>query len=294
MNIAFCINRLALIGLGVTVSSLIRNCSDSGKLCIWFLVTDLNLNDKERINKLLLREKFKGSHHIIDLHLKEEFGEFRSLHGDWTTYGRLQLCDIINEERILYLDADLVVEMDILEADVIDMKQYALGAVYGCELPYSLDGAFFMKEFGLPKESMYFNSGILLMDLNKWRSEKSKEKCLEIARKYPKELFSHDQSLLNIIFANNFARLPDKFNCPWLSFSTRPITAEKMIIHFVGSPKPWDIFGKIFHSGYQTWKGYLDRQWAKSYFRINTGDLRRAWKIKRSYLNSLVKKIKSR
>jgi lipopolysaccharide biosynthesis glycosyltransferase len=293
MNIAFCINRLALIGLGVTVSSLIRNCSDTTKLSIWFLGTDLNSIDKERISQLLKRENYMGKHHIIDLHLKADFGEFRSLHGDWTAYGRLILCDIINEERVLYLDADLVVELDVLEAENIYLNNYALGAVNGCELSYALDGAFIMREFGLSSKSIYFNSGILLIDLNKWRSRKIKEKCLEIARKYPMDLLSHDQTLLNIIFANNYERLPDKFNCPWLSFSQRPNTSEKMIIHFVGSPKPWDIGGKIFHGGYYTWKGYLEKEWAKYYYHINTKDISRAWKIRRSYINSLVKKIRS-
>jgi lipopolysaccharide biosynthesis glycosyltransferase len=182
MNIAFCVNRLALIGLGVTISSLIRNCSDSGKLSIWFLGSDLTEKDKQNICKLLAAEKFNGKHHIIDINPKEEFGMFRSLYDDWTTYCKLLLPEIVTEERVLYLDADLAVELDVLDAEYFDLDGYAMGAVNGSKLKYVLDGTFIINEIGLSPETDYFNAGILLMDLQIWRSEKLKEKCLNIAR----------------------------------------------------------------------------------------------------------------
>lgn len=89
MNIAFCINRLALIRLGVTVSSLIRNCSDSKQITLWFLCAGLLKEDKSNIEQLLANEGFQGKQHCIDFDSVAHFGSFRSLHGDWTPYGRL-------------------------------------------------------------------------------------------------------------------------------------------------------------------------------------------------------------
>jgi lipopolysaccharide biosynthesis glycosyltransferase len=292
MNIAFCINRLALIGLGVTVSSLIRNCSDSGNLSLWFLAMDLNLEDKENIVQLLEKENFKGKHLILDFNPNSEFGEFNSLHGDWTTYGKFLLPEIINEERVLYLDADLVVELDVLDAEEVDLKGYAIGAKYGSMLKFALDGAFITKAFGLPPESDYFNAGILLFNLQMWRSEKIKDFCLSLARKYPNELVSHDQTILNAAFSGSFARLPENYNCAWNANGQKPQVAQKMIIHYAGSPKPWDIGGKIIHAGYNTWIKYLDSDWSKSYYRITSKSLKRLWKIRRSYVRWFIKKIK--
>src|SRR6218665_1078394 len=101
MNIAFNINRLAMIGLGVTLNSLLKNCSDPKKLNIYILCADLNADDKENIHKLLNRYGLTTIN-LIDFDAKEHFGSFRSLQGDWTPYGRLLLADYIKDDSVLY------------------------------------------------------------------------------------------------------------------------------------------------------------------------------------------------
>jgi lipopolysaccharide biosynthesis glycosyltransferase len=186
----------------------------------------------------------------------------------------------------------LVVELDVLETEAIDLNGYALAAVNGSKLKFVLDGEFIIREIGISPESEYFNSGVMLMNLQKWRSEELKEKCLDVARKYPTEIRSHDQTLLNAIFANNYARLPQKYNCAWLGYIPKPVVANDMILHYVGSPKPWDIGGKILHAGYKTWRKYLDGDWSKAYYHIRANNLVRTWKIRRSYIRFIMKKIK--
>jgi lipopolysaccharide biosynthesis glycosyltransferase len=131
-----------------------------------------------------------------------------------------------------------------------------------------------------------------LFDLNEWRLNNIKEQCLRIAKQYPMELLSCDQSLLNAIFAGKFAYLPAQFNCAWYAEKPRPVIAEKMILHFVGSPKPWDPFAFLFHNGYYTWRKYLTPEWNTFFGRLNLADISRAWNIRRSYLRSIQRKLK--
>ena len=287
MNIAFNINSLALVGLGVSISSIIRNSSDCNRLKFWFLCVNLTRREKSQIERLLNFEDFFGTYEFIDYDPISHFGSFRPLHGDWTTYGRLLLADMIHEDQVLYLDADLVVELDVLDVQDFDFGGQALAAVGGGKYKYTLGRDFYINKLGISPEVEYFNSGVLLINLPQWRTSNVKERCLEIARKYPNELPSHDQSLLNLIIAGNFSKLPPSFNCEWLAYQFKPIVSEKMILHFIGSPKPWDPMGFFLHKGYQTWKRYLSPEWSAEFGHYGFADYKRVWLIRRSYLRTI-------
>lgn len=291
MNIAFNINRLAMVGLGVTLNSLLKNCSDPQKLNIYILCADLNHDDKENIYKLLKRYGLIKIE-LIDFNAKEHFGTFSSLQGDLTNYGRLLLQDYILDEKVLYLDADLVVELDVLSLENFDFQGKAIAAVNAGELRFALDYSFLNNDIGLDLDLPVFNSGIVLFNLKMWREKDIKSKCLTFGQKYSTKLISHDQTILNALFAGNFAYLPDEFNLPWYAHINKPVS-KKAILHFVGSPKPWDLFGRYFHKGFSVWKSYLDTFWKKAYYNYNYNDFLRAWHIRRSYARTLMVKIKS-
>jgi lipopolysaccharide biosynthesis glycosyltransferase len=279
---------MALPGFGPTISSLLRNCPDSGRMTIWFLCAGLKEEDKINITCLLMKENFKGKNHYIDFNPEEQFGQFNSLHGDWTTYGRLLLPELlINEDSVLYLDADLIIEVDVTTLEGFDFQNNALAALSRSTLRHALDNSFLTGKLGLSPETRYFNCGILFLDLAAWRSGHFKRECLSIAKKYPADLISHDQTLLNAVFGSRFTQLPEVLNCPWYAGKPRPAIGDKMILHFLGSPKPWDIGGKWMHEGYILWKQYLDADWARYYNRFTLKNLGRIWKIRKSYGRAL-------
>ena len=290
MNIAFNINRLAMIGLGVTLNSLLKNCSNPKKINIYILCADLNQDDKENIYKLLFGYGLINVE-LIDFNAKEHFGNFKSLQGDWTAYGRILLQDYILEDTVLYLDADLVIELDVMKLEGFDFEGKAIAAVNGGPIRYSLENLFFCDEIGINPEVASFNSGVLLMNLKVWRQNDIKNQCLAFGRSYPNKLKSADQTILNGLFAGNFAFLPNEFNLPWYAHSDRP-RSKKAILHFVGSPKPWDLFGKYFHNGFLVWKSYLDTAWKKAYYNHNYNDFLRVWHIRKSYARSFMLKNK--
>lgn len=293
MNIAFCINPIGLIGLGATVLSLLRNCSNPAKLTLWFFCAGVSKDDKAQLTRLLDSENFDGKYRIVDFNPVTLFGDLCSLHGDWTAYGRLLLADHIGDEQVLYLDSDLLVELDVLEVYNFNFDGLPLAAVGGGSFKYTLGNKFYINTIGLPADADYFNSGVLLVNLEKWRSDNVKDKCLQIASKYPKELPSHDQSLLNIFCAGSFAKLPQSFNCAWLSYESKPTISDKMILHFVGSPKPWDPFGHLIHNGYHTWLKYANHEWQSYFNKLTINQLARLWHLRRSYARNIIWKFRA-
>lgn len=287
MDVVFNINSLGLEGLGATLTSLIRNCSSPKELDLFFLCVELNQNDKNNISQLLKLENFNGTSKYINIDVKAKFGHLKSLHGDWTTYGRLLIADYLKSDTALYLDADLIVSLDVLTLTGLDFEDHILAAVYSSTVEWALEKSFFIDRLKWSKEEGYFNAGIIYFNLKRWRELNIETQWKSLSDKYPNELVSHDQTLLNAICKSQFKHLPAQFNSPWYAGRKKPINADVAIIHFVGSPKPWDLFARITHQGYNMWHAYNLDFWKKEYSRITTEKLKRTWKIKRSIMKSI-------
>lgn len=295
MNVAFCVNRLGMVGLGVTISSLIRNCSSPEKLTFFFICAYVLDKHKKEIQRLLKEEKFEGKDRFIDFDPVSIFGSYGSLHGDWTTYGRLLLCDFIDDDTVLYLDSDLVIEVDILGLCNFNFNGKALAAVLGGTLKTELENDFFINKVGLNPDVESFNAGVLYFNLKEWRLNRIKEQCFALANLFPNDLVSHDQTLLNAVFAGNFSKLPEGFNCAWLPNYEKPIVvgAGGVIYHYIGSPKPWDLFGSTIHNGFKVWKNYSTRNWERNHSSYSLQNLQRTWNLRRSYFRVLIDKVKA-
>jgi lipopolysaccharide biosynthesis glycosyltransferase len=291
MDIVFNINYWGLTGLGATLTSLIRNCSDNKALTLWFLCSDMQPTDKSNILQLLKDEKFEGQTQFIDFDAQKTFGHLRSLHGDWTTYGRLLISKIIPSDTALYLDADLVVLIDVLALKNLDFSNHILAAVFGCTLDWAYDKSFFINKLNWPLDTHYFNAGIIFFNLKKWRETDTDKKWKALTEKYPNDILSHDQTVLNALCKGQFALLPASFNTPWNPATDRPQNSEKAILHFVGSPKPWDVLGHIIHKGYATWHAYNTPFWRQQYRVVTPESLKRAWAIKGSLILNLKKRF---
>lgn len=291
IDIVFNINQLALEGMGATLTSLVKNCSDNSQLKLNFFCSSLTKTDKENISNLLEQEKFLGQVNFIDFEPSLIFGHLPSLHGQYTIYGRLLISEYIKSDFALYLDADLVILLDILELVNYDFQKNALAATFGCKIPWSLDHAFFENTLHWGADRDYFNSGVVLFNLKHWRENKMDAKWKNLAARYPDQLTSHDQTLLNAICDGNFSYLDGKFNNLWEPGNKPPENWKNSILHFSGSPKPWDLLGKVIHPGYATWKSYNSDYWKDKYGKLTLAKLIRSWKIKKSLIKHLSNRV---
>lgn len=294
MDIVFNINKVGMEGLGSTLTSLVRNCSNTEELTFWFLCSELTERDKANVRKLLDSENFKGNIEFADFDAKRSFGHLRSLHGDWTAYGRLLIADIVPMDVALYLDADLVINLDILSLKEFRLDDQLVGAVFGSLIVHTLDKLFFINQLGWRDDKRYFNSGVVIMNLQKWRSDNVEKQWKDLANKFKDDLVSHDQTVLNALCGGNFAQLPKEFNMPWGANKPKPELADKSILHFVGSPKPWDLFGKYAHNGYQCWNNYNTPFWKTEYGKMTPDKWSRTWNIRRSLFRSMKMKALSK
>jgi lipopolysaccharide biosynthesis glycosyltransferase len=156
--------------------------------------------------------------------------------------------------RVIYLDTDVIVAGDIREVWETDLEGAPVAAVADA---YQ-DMAEFAGRWTLPENDLgYFNSGLLLIDLNQVRQGELFSETMRIIVEHDKALRFPDQCALNIVFWGHWKPLPLKWNVqrnnaiPAMSaelpLERRLENAWPSMIHYTGPQKPW------VHDGYHPW-----------------------------------------
>lgn len=217
------------------VATTIASICDNTKSFVDFYILDSGISqqNQEKINSL--STKFNNfSIEFITIDIEKEFAKFEvTSYLSLATYTRFLIPQLKpNLNKVLYLDVDIIALGDIAELYNQNLNDFALGAIkdqgkadYISMLKNNLD---------MTEDSTYFNAGILLMDLKKWRQEKIIEKLFEIEEKYRGNLLCNDQDILNKYFENNFKILDKKFN-------VMVENDEIVVRHYVSKTKPWNI-----------------------------------------------------
>src|SRR5690606_37561944 len=108
-----------------------------------------------------------------------------------------------------YLDVDMLVMSDISHLWMIDTGDYAVAAVLDRSkfVSSSWAGIPNYEELNIPSDTKYFNSGLLIMDLKKWREMNAIKSILDVIHYNARHVIFPDQYGLNVVFANNWFEL---------------------------------------------------------------------------------------
>ncbi len=212
---------------------------------------------KERLTLINNTVQSRGSTlRVYDMSSYDCFDNlFTSGHISKAAYFRLDIANILPEEvnKVIYMDVDLLVLQDIAELWQYDLQGRPLAAVpdYGIMASKRL-----MKQkqnvIGLPTDSLYFNSGVVIMDLEQWRKYDYAKQVIDLAA--VGNLPHHDQDALNKVFVENWMALPLKWNVipPVFNLFSKILLngdlrknaiaarKDKAILHFAGRYKPWE------------------------------------------------------
>ena len=186
--------------------------------------------------------------HLFSIHISDDiFKDYKTLEhiSSSSSYYRLMIPKLINQDRILYLDSDIIVNgplsdfyySDLGDAPIGVVKDYGLGEHF--PFPY-LDASVSKK---------YFNSGVLLVDCAKWRNEGLVDTLLQTVEEYGDQVLYGDQCILNIVlretakyysFTENaqvqyIEAIKNQHNIKSISLDATPT-----IIHYAAKHKPWD------------------------------------------------------
>lgn len=235
--------------VGATMRSVIW--SSSRKVCFHILHDDsLTPDNREKLTYIAAGDGHRIEFHSCDL---ESVGStVNTRHYTIGSLYRLMIPEMVPQlDRGIYLDADMLVNRDICELWDIDLEDYAMAAV---------------REPGVQR--VYYNSGILYMNLKILREDEKKygksmlERCVEVIRKM--ESLFPDQDAINILYANRILPIDEG----WNTFTGNEITAdrkaENCIYHygasFINLMQPNEVDQKMI-------RAYAETPWGEDLLR---------------------------
>ncbi|HFI0633041.1 TPA: SP_1767 family glycosyltransferase [Streptococcus suis] len=169
---------------------------------------------------------------------------------NYTTFLRYFIPDIVKEDKVLYLDCDMVVTKDLTDLFQTDMQGKPLAAVK------DLGGQVYFDQH-------VFNAGCLLIDNKQWKAENMTRHLIEMTNEWHDKVSQDDQSILNMVFQDRWLELENEYNFITIHqmFSDYPLDhpTYPAIIHYLTERKPWSIYTQSLFR--DLWWFYHDLEW---------------------------------
>ncbi|MDD1503982.1 glycosyltransferase family 8 protein [Lysinibacillus sp. CNPSo 3705] len=222
----------------ITIISILQN-TKSNNIIFYFLDEGIGRENREYLHTEV--NNLKGNIEFIAID-KEIFSNFHvSGHIKQSTYYRLIAPNLLpaDIEKAIYVDSDVIVNEDIANLFYIDIENFIIAAVEESEQDSER-----IKKLGI-ENSCYFNAGIILMDLIKWRNADITKKTFQYIVENPDKLIYWDQDALNAIFGGEWYQLEAKWNVQTNFFELekyKEVCLNPAIVHFTTDVKPWHIY----------------------------------------------------
>lgn len=237
----------------VAMTSVLNN-TDKPEQIRFFLIDDnIDKNNKKACMQSVANNG--GQLHIIKANEKALSNVFVSGNLTRAAYFRLDIPNILPDDvkKVIYIDCDLLVLDDIEKLWNFDMQNKPVAAAEDFGILSSkgkLDEK--VKNIGIQKGDSYFNSGVLLIDIEQWRENDYAARLITLVGE--RNFRHHDQDALNYMFIGKWAKLslrwnviPPVFNMmPRIAFNSgmRKTAVEALknigIFHYAGGYKPWE------------------------------------------------------
>jgi hypothetical protein len=156
------------------------------------------------------------------------------------TYFRIQLPQVVNVPRLIYLDCDTLVFRDLAELFDLELAPgKILAAARDSEtLSLSQDSSALAKAMKLPTEGTYFNCGVMLMDLDQLRRQHFFESALDFLNRWSGKYRFWDQSAINFLLHRQIDDLPEHWNRASWRFDAQQNNDLDCVLHYTTSA-PW-------------------------------------------------------
>lgn len=253
---------------GALINSIVQNASSELNYDIVVLENGISRRNKQRLLSLVKQ----NSHFSLRFFDVNAFSELKDLyvraHFSISTYARLFIPHLFVEyEKVIFIDADTVVESDLAELMIVPLGNNLIAAVKDIVMegfvklgtPAHAEGKvltaeeYLKTELNMVDPEKYFQAGILVFNMTQMIKENTFVALINALKE--KNYWFLDQDIMNRVFYDRVHYLPWEWNVyhgngntddffPNLKFATyMSFLKSRMhpkMIHFAGNEKPWD------------------------------------------------------
>lgn len=260
MNILVTLNSNYIKPLKVMLKSLFLNNQEE-RFTIYLMHSSISRKELDDLDNYI---KIHGSQlEIVDIDDSYFTNAPILLHYTKEMYYRLLAFRFLPQdlERILYIDPDILVINPIRELYNTDIKDYLYAAAYHDFITVRKVNKLRLNPY---KIDAYFNSGVLLMNLELQRQLIDEQSIYDFVEKNRSKLIMPDQDILNALYSKQIKALDEKlynYDARYYRYykiksngicDMDYIIRNTVILHFCGKRKPWKKrYSGKFHSLYK-------------------------------------------
>lgn len=192
--------------MGISMISLFENNKESKEINVYLFGDGIARENEEKL--MSIAQKYHRGFQIIDVNELKLPEKLYTTQYPKSAYSRLFAYDLLPKdiEKVLYLDCDIIVVGNLEDLYNRDVNNYAFMAVQD----FLSNG--YKKKIGIKKTDTYINTGVMLLNLKKFRELPLTERIEAFVGKYSKAICHADQDIFNGIFQGEFAVLPPYYN----------------------------------------------------------------------------------
>ena len=245
IHICFACDNNYLPYAAVAFYSVLQHRAAADHFCVWLIADGIGPDKRQWFLSLFPREEIR----FVDLpngFMKN--APVCNKHLSTAAYARLAIGSVLPQQvtRVIYLDCDLLVCSSLAPLFDWDLQGKIAAGVedWGIRLRREENS------FCFPKDETYIGSGLLIIDLQKWRNENVQQKLMAYVVAPLLPICYEDQDVLNFALNGRLGVLPPQWDVVYhlcaeeLAVRHAPKTwfhAMKYpkVIHFATSDKPW-------------------------------------------------------
>jgi lipopolysaccharide biosynthesis glycosyltransferase len=244
VNIVFATDRNYIQHLCAALLSLLFNNRELA-FTVYIISSGMTTKDLRRIDEIIKGYDCEIRHLTVSDDLFVKLATEHPMYPKGIYY-RLLIPSLIDEKKLLYLDSDIIINGSIKELYDTDLGDYYVGAIE--------DPGFNRHDMlRMDKDSRYFNSGMMLINLAKWQESGLQKKVIDFIEHNPDAIWFPDQCGLNSVINGQWKKVPLKFNQQSSIFSEgfdekfdcfgreelQEARTKPIIIHYTSGSKPW-------------------------------------------------------
>ncbi|TAG79739.1 MAG: glycosyltransferase family 8 protein [Betaproteobacteria bacterium] len=247
-------------GLLVTLASAAKFAPTDRHTTLHVINAGLTAYGVQEVRRLARRFPPQISLDLRSLNVPREIEGARKMSGSTACYARLLMGSFLPDvERVIYLDVDIVVNRPLDELWNVDLGGRLLGAVRDPHFQTLADDCLTHSQPELGDDLVhYFNSGVLIVDLDFWRRSSFEQVVLNYLSEHGAKCKLWDQTALNRLLRGHVAWLHSSMNFLVLPAQNHDFRVDQAVLfdgraiyHMVGATKPWHAF--LYHEAHTLW-----------------------------------------
>lgn len=204
INVAYVSNSEFFVPLTVSIKSLLEN---NKEVSINVFENNFSDSQKETLKQIVGNYDCKIIFYNISNELKIIDGIAKT-DANWNlTYAKIFIANKLDDlDRVLFIDADTVIDGDIFDFYNIEFENNVVAVVDEITTPDT------KLKVGLKEEDNYFNAGVILINAKKWRELGIENKCIDFINEKNGVVHYMDQGTMNNLLSKRAVYVHPKYN----------------------------------------------------------------------------------